>query len=61
MTKSICEGDGHILSPHLYQIIRNMHIKRCNSLGEMIGPVAQPWASVLSRLGVYVTRAWASR
>ena len=32
--------------------IRNMHIKRCNSLGEMIGPVAPPWASVLCRLGV---------
>ena len=32
--------------------IRSMHIKRCNSLGEMIGPVAPPWASVLCRLGV---------
>ena len=32
--------------------IRNVHIKRCNSLGEMIGAVAQPWASVLCRLGV---------
>eukprot|EP00964_Phaeocystis_antarctica_P150437 scaffold117849_cov115-Phaeocystis_antarctica.AAC.2 len=31
--------------------IRNMHIKRYNSLEEMIGPVAQPWASVLCRLG----------
>eukprot|EP00964_Phaeocystis_antarctica_P081119 scaffold50705_cov36-Phaeocystis_antarctica.AAC.1 len=35
-----------------YHIIRNMHFKRCNSLGEMIGPVAPPWASVLCRLGV---------
>ena len=35
-----------------WMAIRNMHFKRCNSLGEMIGPVAQPWASVLCRLGV---------
>ena len=32
--------------------IRCKHFKRCNSLGYMIGPVAPPWASVLSRLGV---------
>ena len=35
-----------------YGSIRNMHFKRCNSLGELIGPVAPPWASVLCRLGV---------
>ena len=32
--------------------IHRMHIKRWHSFGELIGPVAPPWASVLSRLGV---------
>eukprot|EP00964_Phaeocystis_antarctica_P116069 scaffold80036_cov61-Phaeocystis_antarctica.AAC.1 len=39
---------GHALghgSGRRHRNIRSMHIKRCNSVGEMIGPVAPPWAS----------------
>ena len=52
MSKQDADKQGKALEYTSADNIHRMHIKRCNSLGQLTEPVAAPWASVISRLGV---------